>query len=721
MLLMSCKPFATVKTIGDRETLFDKLIAHAPRQQVPYPFSALLSYLAQYGKPVGLLVPLGRSLQRQAASFVDPRRIVGFAAFQPAKRKHTAVPHVSLVEFDLSGRLFLGYVENTQQIEVMSLLPGREVFDFQTVENYGTPDMQMLSHTLDTCGSCHQHGGPIFTPFSWEETNFSPTLAALLQRYHPQGEVDTIPIDIQPELEEEQDDVPPSLAQEFEDLVVEAANMLNAQKLWQACGNAACRAQVVRNTFAQVNLSLPPPADVKIPAIKHVSEILQDRFILTGADFNIFARFQEEDALIKKAMHGYQLSPAAQSIVAKIKKMPQAFLEPKDDELLQAQMISIFIEAARALSGEDIPHIFPKLNREEIHTVFTEVEKIITHVHRQDMHIHGDLDPQQARDDFETIDIFKSLIGRNTDMIFKQQLLLPANAKTKDKDRSFEKIELSFTAQDFHSRADIEIFHAFPSLDEPLSGNARGTCQGKRCIFKNFSLHGTVFIEPGFENITLQVQEFSLVVSDKRARKPRLSQLTFTVDGKTHRYDFLCSEAVVDFDKDGYLCSIYDRWRLPAVLAKLHKDKTSPLHQAIFDPVAIIKAMLAELGYDLKTYAGKIDWRKTHRTATTYRQASLLHKDVRQTLAQHRRGASLLKRCAGCHDTEAVPAPFLAADTMAQLCHNLTAMRDVIIDRLALGNMPPAHTSQNEKFSQQERQALLSALQENKFKFCEKR
>ena len=211
MLLSSCKPFATVKNIDKHETLFDKLMARAPHQKVPYPFTELLSYLGQYGKPVGVLVPLGRSLQRHAASFADPRRIVGFAALEPLENSPAAMSEESIAEFDLSGRLFLGYVENTKQIEVMSLLPGQEVFDFQTVENYGMPEMQVQSHSLAMCRSCHQHGGPIFTPFSWEETNFAHTIALLIKRHHPLGHVDTIPIAMEPETEEQnEEELPPS-------------------------------------------------------------------------------------------------------------------------------------------------------------------------------------------------------------------------------------------------------------------------------------------------------------------------------------------------------------------------------------------------------------------------------------------------------------------------------------------------------------------------------
>ena len=133
----------------DGGTLFDHLIALAPEGKVPLPFSALVAYLAQYGKPYGVLIPLGRSQQRKAGypnPFADPRRIVGFG-FPPATARTqgfyldaTQDLYLSLFKnlqlpttafFNIDARLFLAYTKKTCQIEVLSLLPHSTQFDFQ--------------------------------------------------------------------------------------------------------------------------------------------------------------------------------------------------------------------------------------------------------------------------------------------------------------------------------------------------------------------------------------------------------------------------------------------------------------------------------------------------------------------------------------------------------------------------------------------------------------
>ena len=731
LLLLSCKPFSVVKNAGGDETLFDKLIARTPQQKVPYPFTELLSYLSQYGKPVGVLIPLGRSLQRHAAAFADPRRAVGFGELEPVaasnKNVTATLSAASMAEFELNGRLFLGYVENTKQIEVMSLLPGQGAFDFQTVENYGRPTMRVQTHSLDACRSCHQHGGPIFTPFSWEETNASQHVAFLLKRHHPQGEVDTIPIDIQPEQREDTGDASSTAvldpAQAFEDTVTQATNILNDHKLWQMCADAACRARLLSKTFARVNLALSPPDNVNTPSIKPPSAIIEDRFIVSSADLNLFLMLHNETGY-RNALSGYALSPAAQSVVAKIKKAPQNFHnpEPEQEGFLQEELLSIFIEATKVIRGEEIQHTSPSLSDAEFETVYTELEKILVHVHRKDLHLQSRLDPQQPRETFVPVAILNTIFGRETDKLFRQQLLLPANKNLQTKAGTLENIELSFLDQDFGKHTSITLYWRSTFFSEPWQTDIRGSCKSPACVFKNFSVQGTLFSDVGFVETTAQVQEFLFNDSIVKGARSPVSKLTISMDNKTYRYELLCHKTMLEMGNEGYLCSAHDPWKLTAAINRLSKNTASPLHENIFNPVMVIKALLAELGYDLKTYAGKIDWRKTHRTSTSYTQSSLLHKDVRKISAKYSSGASLIKRCSGCHDTDAAPLPFLVANSITQLCNNIAAARDNIIDRLdknnGIGNMPPPHTSQSENFSARERQALLTALQAGKLAFC---
>ena len=141
--------FAQPKEVKPKKTLFDQLIALAPNKQVPYPFAELIAYLSQYGKPVGVLVPLGLSQLRHAGypePFKDPRRIVTFGA--PDLNNSTTqtlyldlfqqlgLPKLQVGEFTINGRLFLAYTQKTEQIEVISIRPRGREFDYQVVKNY---------------------------------------------------------------------------------------------------------------------------------------------------------------------------------------------------------------------------------------------------------------------------------------------------------------------------------------------------------------------------------------------------------------------------------------------------------------------------------------------------------------------------------------------------------------------------------------------------------
>lgn len=728
-LLIGCKPFAVVKTTEDN-TLFDRLIAQAPQQKVPYPFAALLSYLSRYGKPVGAFIPLGRSLQRHAASFTDPRRIVGFAALDSLFTSPTPpTSTMSIAEFDLNGRLFLGYVENKAQIEVMSLLPGRDAFDFQTVEHYGTPKMRVQLHTSDTCRSCHQHGGPIFTPFPWEETNFVQPIEELLKRHYPQGNIDSIPISIRPERTEAPHAVPRtapvSMVEKFDNLVADAASILSDNAIWRACPDATCRAQVLKKTFAAIDLALPPPAGVKTPAVAPPPAFIADRFIVSGTDFNIL-RGLLTDSERRAVLHGYTLSPAAQRIVAKI--MQQNSPKPEAELLPHSEIIGFFVESVRLLDGKELPQAFAPLNAAELDTVYAEVEKILTHVHRQDLHLQSELDPQEKREAFVSTDTLKTIVGRRTDALFQQQLLLPANKSLQLESDKLENITLSFLNHDFSDQAHMVLSLEAMLFAEPLGKNVEAECHAKQCTFKNISLNGTVFFEGGFAQKVAHVQEFSFVAGKQKSNRPPVSRLTVSMDNKIYRYELLCYKTKLsikiraDTSDKGYLCNVYDPWKLDAAIDRLSKSNDSPLHAAVLNHVAVIKALLAELGYDLKTHAGKIDWRKTRRVTTNYAPNSQLHPDVRKILAKYSSGTSLLRRCGGCHDSEVTPAPFLIANDITQLCSNLAVSRDIIIEHLdknnGIGNMPPDHTSQSENFNDRERQKLLSALQADKPAFC---
>ena len=165
-------------------SLFERVFTQADGQvRVPFPFSQLLERLALEvgagpGRRDGVavsLIPLGRSLQRDAAApdfFRFPRIVVAVDG-----EPHD-VPRARL----LKDRLFLGYQEKSGIIEVISYNEMAGRFEFQVVEDYlphGKPTLRHANRVL--CMSCHQNGAPIFARAAWDETNNNLDVARRLR------------------------------------------------------------------------------------------------------------------------------------------------------------------------------------------------------------------------------------------------------------------------------------------------------------------------------------------------------------------------------------------------------------------------------------------------------------------------------------------------------------------------------------------------------------
>ena len=157
---------------------FDQLVGSAP---VPYPFSRLVKTINRQMQPDagGLpplkvtLVPLGRSLQREAGApdfFRFPRVV---AAADGDNRPGYA---------PLKDRLFLGYHEKGEVVEVISYNDVAGRFEFQVVRDYRqgkTPQVFYARRSL--CLACHQNAAPIFARPLWDETPANPEIARRLR------------------------------------------------------------------------------------------------------------------------------------------------------------------------------------------------------------------------------------------------------------------------------------------------------------------------------------------------------------------------------------------------------------------------------------------------------------------------------------------------------------------------------------------------------------
>lgn len=82
----------------------------------------------------------------------------------------------------LKDRLFLGYQEKANTIEVISYNEAAGRFEFQVVKDYQagrTPKVVYANRAV--CTVCHQNHGPIFARPLWDETNANPRIASLLE------------------------------------------------------------------------------------------------------------------------------------------------------------------------------------------------------------------------------------------------------------------------------------------------------------------------------------------------------------------------------------------------------------------------------------------------------------------------------------------------------------------------------------------------------------
>lgn len=223
-------------------SLFDQLVYEQgvggkTELRLPYPFSALLDQLRdqinnQQDPLIAVLIPLGRSLQRQAAApdfFARPRVVVAVVG----EAASASLPKVK-------DRLYIGYQEQAGVLEVISYNDAMGRFEFQIVKNYRAETQPQLYYAKRIiCMACHTNQAPIFSRPLWNETNANPEVAARLA-----AQQDTFyGIPVQRGI-----DIPAAL-----DAATDRANKLSLyQRLWQeGCAIAAevdptaCRAALL--------------------------------------------------------------------------------------------------------------------------------------------------------------------------------------------------------------------------------------------------------------------------------------------------------------------------------------------------------------------------------------------------------------------------------------------------------------------------------------------
>lgn len=168
-------------------SLFDYVVSEVRNGQrvynVPYPYPAFIQSIEQRLQGATLaqsqikqvLIPLGRSLQRNAAApeFFHFPRVVAAVDTEPLPNGDTSML--------LKDRLYVGFGEKSAILEVISYNETAGRFEFQVVNDYrpgGKPQVAYADRAV--CMSCHQNAAPIFSRQTWDETNANPRIAELL-------------------------------------------------------------------------------------------------------------------------------------------------------------------------------------------------------------------------------------------------------------------------------------------------------------------------------------------------------------------------------------------------------------------------------------------------------------------------------------------------------------------------------------------------------------
>jgi mono/diheme cytochrome c family protein len=161
-------------------SLFDEITrTETGARTVPFPFPKLLEHVAAAAGCTStdacvksVLVPLGRSLQRVAATpdFFAYPRVVSAVTGDGSR---------------LRDRVYIGYQERSGLLEVISYNEAAGRFEFQIVKNYREGvQPQVFQARRDVCIACHQNHAPIFPRQVWDETNANPAVIGRMLEYH---------------------------------------------------------------------------------------------------------------------------------------------------------------------------------------------------------------------------------------------------------------------------------------------------------------------------------------------------------------------------------------------------------------------------------------------------------------------------------------------------------------------------------------------------------
>ena len=214
-------------------SLFDHLLAQ--NDGLPYPFEKLIKLIQDQNPaatpPVSLMIPLGRSLLKASADFQHPRVLVAADSHAPNTGAAFGIAP--------RGQLFLGFVEQAHEIEVISYNEAAGRYEFQLVQNYCEGCVPRIVYAKRAiCTTCHQGGTPIFPQRPWNETNAQPEISAEIVQARGPDPYLALPIVN-----------PLSAPERFDELTDTGAFRVAAQRMWlDACAESGteCRRQMLK-------------------------------------------------------------------------------------------------------------------------------------------------------------------------------------------------------------------------------------------------------------------------------------------------------------------------------------------------------------------------------------------------------------------------------------------------------------------------------------------
>lgn len=690
---------------GEKISLFDLLIAQtsdgdASNVKVPYPFEKLVEHLSQWGKPVQVLMPLGRSLQRHAGlptPFADPRRLVAFAS------KPLSETDGKLEELDLHGRLFIGYVKQSNSLEIMSLLPGRTEFDFQLVENYcgGECKPHVENAVQAECKSCHQGGEPIFPIAQWLETNADPHIAALLKHYDADkdGKVDGIPIvqrhqdvaDFCPEDTQliEGVEVDTTVSNCFDRIVVRGKQLLAMQLLWKHADKLctdfdkqACRKQLLirirGGELSPIPLTLKNDTRLEngdnltktINALRPAQR-LGDRSILNRSALDILAKLAQEN-------------PA----------------ETEECSSVNECAAKLFIKAHKldlhlSVTGEDVLRANP-ISKIKLPTV-----SLLNLISAFSLPTPDPLTSLLSEDSFIQTSILQG--NQNLPDNIKRELFI-VRIEENQNNRGSYRMALPETQQDDDSGGVEEVEGSVGGEEnEEEDGNflTADDCDTKDEIEAEAGC--TIAGDVGFSFSGKQATHMALKinVSQPLAPKPNISTLTINFDDQTEvEVDMICGHQTQTFNiinddveqtitLQSYFCAPFDFSKGNRVIGNLPADI---IQNDTYQPVLLAKEIfegfgIKELGIKIETTAG-LTW--TDKDLGQARSIETNRKDsMKTTTFGFGKKGQALAFCAVCHATTSNVYPFLYAANQQALCCQLQAIREKALCYVKNKVMPP--------------------------------